>query len=95
MPALDKWSIGHFLLGLYLGLSMRSLFWVLLFLIFWEFYEVFFRPDVKEDRLNMLCDVAVGFIGAVVGRALAMSFPIIFNMYMCYPLLSSPLPFFE
>jgi hypothetical protein len=76
MPALDRWSIGHFMLGLYLGFSMRSLLWVALFLIFWEFYEVLLRPDVKEDKLNMLCDILIGLLGSIIGQLLFLWFPV-------------------
>jgi hypothetical protein len=66
--AVDRWTLGHFLLGLYLGFTMKSLVYVLIFLVAWEFYEVFFRPDVKEALSNRIVDLIVGMLGALLSR---------------------------
>jgi len=66
--AVDRWTLGHFLLGLYLGFAMKSLIYVFTFLVAWEFYEVFFRPDVKESLANRLVDLIVGMLGASLSQ---------------------------
>jgi hypothetical protein len=66
--AVDKWTLGHFLLGFYLGFAMKSLVYVFIFLVAWELYEVFFRPDVKESLLNRIIDVIVGMFGALLSQ---------------------------
>jgi hypothetical protein len=43
---------------------MKHFFYVLIFLVSWELYEVFFRPDVKESPCNRIIDVLVGLLGA-------------------------------
>lgn len=72
--AVDRWTLGHFLLGLYLGFTMKSLVYVLIFLVAWELYEVFFRPDVKEPLVNRIIDVVVGILGGVLGSLLSSLF---------------------
>jgi hypothetical protein len=66
--AIDKWTLGHFLLGLYLGFAMKSLVYVFVFLVAWEFYEAFFRPDVKESLSNRIVDLIVGMLGALLSQ---------------------------
>ena len=66
--AVDRWTLGHFCLGLFLGFAMKSLVYVLIFLVAWEFYEVFFRPDVKESLANRLVDLIVGMLGASLSQ---------------------------
>jgi len=66
--AVDCWTLGHFLLGLFLGFSMKSLVYVLIFLVAWEFYEVFLRPDVKETLSNRIVDLIVGILGASLSQ---------------------------
>ena len=66
--AVDRWTLGHFLLGLFLGFAMKSLVFVLTFLVAWELYEVFFRPDVKESLANRLVDLIVGMLGALLSQ---------------------------
>ena len=68
--AVDVWTIGHFLLGLFLGATMRSLTFAISFLIIWEIYEWKFRKDVKEKMINRVIDVVVGLIGALIGSAI-------------------------
>ena len=72
--AVDRWTLGHFLLGLYLGFSMKSLVYVLAFLVAWEFYEVFFRPDVKESLVNRIIDLVVGLVGALFSQLVFQAF---------------------
>jgi hypothetical protein len=45
---------------------MKHFFYVLIFLVAWELYEVFFRPDVKESLCNRVVDVLVGLLGAFI-----------------------------
>ena len=66
--AVDRWTLGHFLLGLYLGFAMKSLVYVLLFLVAWELYELLFRPDVKETLSNRIVDLIVGMLGASLSQ---------------------------
>jgi hypothetical protein len=66
--AVDKWTLGHFLLGFFLGFAMKSLVYVLVFLVGWELYEVFFRPDVKETLSNRIVDLIVGMLGALLSQ---------------------------
>ena len=60
----DKWTLGHFILGLFLGFTMKHLFYALIFLVAWELYELLFRPDVKESLCNRVVDLLVGALGA-------------------------------
>jgi hypothetical protein len=66
--AVDRWTIGHFLLGFFLGFAMKSLVYVLVFLVGWEFYELLFRPDVKETLSNRIVDLIVGMLGALLSQ---------------------------
>jgi len=72
--AVDRWTLGHFLLGLYLGFSMKSLVYVLLFLVAWELYELLFRPDVKETLSNRIVDLIVGMLGASLSQLVFLTF---------------------
>jgi len=64
LKCVDRWTLGHFVLGLFLGFAMKHFFYVLIFLVAWELYEVFFRPDVEESPCNRIIDVLVGLLGA-------------------------------
>jgi hypothetical protein len=66
--AVDRWTLGHFLLGFFLGFTMKSLVYVLVFLVAWELYELLFRPDVKESLANRLVDLIVGMLGALLSQ---------------------------
>jgi hypothetical protein len=66
--AVDRWTLGHFLLGLYLGFTMKSLVYALAFLVAWELYELLFRPDVKETLSNRIVDLIVGMLGALLSQ---------------------------
>jgi hypothetical protein len=67
--AVDRWTLGHFILGMFLGWTMKNPFYALIFLAGWEWYEVFFRPDVHESLPNRLIDVLVGFLGVLLASA--------------------------
>jgi hypothetical protein len=43
---------------------MKHFFYVLIFLVAWELYELLFRPDVKESVCNRVVDLLVGLLGA-------------------------------
>jgi Co/Zn/Cd efflux system component len=66
--AVDRWTLGHFCLGLFLGFTMKSLVFVLAFLVAWELYELLFRPDVKEALSNRIVDLIVGMLGALLSQ---------------------------
>jgi hypothetical protein len=72
---IDRWTIGHFILGLFLGMTMKTLLFALIFLVGWEVYEILFRPDVKESLANRVVDVLVGTLGAFLG-----SIPIVYSL---------------
>jgi len=67
VKAVDRWTLGHFLLGLYLGMSGMRLCFAVAFLLAWELYEVLFRTDVEEPTANRVVDVVVGVLGAALG----------------------------
>jgi len=56
------------LLGAFLGYSMTNLGFAFAFLAFWELYELLFRKDVRESRANIITDLAVGIVGAIIGH---------------------------
>jgi hypothetical protein len=53
---------------------MKSLVYVLAFLVGWELYEIFFRPDVKESLLNRIIDFIVGMSGALISQLVFLTF---------------------
>ena len=65
--AFDKWSAGHFMLGVFLGFSMRSHVFAIAFIVAWECYEKLFRKDVKESTSNVIADISLGIIGVLFG----------------------------